>query len=97
MFKDKYAVVKAALEIAARRILANNPEVAVVIEAICSLSKSGSLEDIATDLLADQELFQKDPLLMADAKTILTLLGLDVDSIDAPKTKALLGKLCSMV
>ena len=97
MFKDKYAVVKAALEIAARRILANNPEVAVVIEAICALSTSGNLEDIATELLADQELFQKDPLLMADAKTILTLLGLDVDAIDAPRTKALLGKLCSMV
>ena len=97
MFKDKYAVVKAALEIAARRILANNPEVAVVIEAICSLSQSGGLEDIATELLADQELFQKDPLLLADAKTILTLLGLDVNTIDAPKTKALLGKLCSMV
>ena len=97
MFKDKYAVVKAALEIAARRILANNPEVAVVIEAICSLSQSGGLEDIATELLADQELFQKDPLLLADAKTIITLLGLDMAVIDAPKTKALLGKLCSMV
>ena len=96
--EDIYAVAKAAAEIAVRRVIANNPKVAVPMKLICALVVAGEMDDLLK-MIADNnpKLFSKDPLLMADIKTILALIGFMDVTIDRPKLEAITGHVCKMI
>lgn len=95
---DKYGAQKAVLRIAARRLLAANPEAAIVLKSVCLLQNKGHISDLV-DLVEQNNasIFQKDPMLKEDIKDILVLLGLDEISPDIIKFKALIPVVCDLV
>lgn len=96
--KDVYATVKGIAEIAVRRGLANNPKYAMPLKLICQLVSAGEVDDLV-DMVAknNPKLFSKDPLLAADIKTIVGILGLADVKVDNAKLNAVTAHICGMI
>lgn len=101
---DEYAAVKIALKIAVRRLVGvgvQNSKAGQILALICAGVRAvdgEQYDDVVVDVL-DQYVtdFDDDPMLKADIKDILLLMGLGEVNVDIPKVDAVLDTVCSLV
>lgn len=93
---------KALLRIVARRVLSSYPGSSEILKAICVTAKerseNGNLGDIGVDIANRySDVFAKDPLLAADIKDILSIIGVNAAVPDFGLVTDMSGVLCSLI
>lgn len=92
---------KAMIRIVARRILAAYPEAALAIGVVCDAvheADGANLLELANQAVADHtDLYDKDPMLAADVKDLMALIGIEAPRVNLGEVKELMKEVCSLV
>ena len=101
---DQYAAIKVALEIAVRRMVGvsiQNSKEGQILALICAgvrAAEGDQYDDVVVEVMDEYtDWFEEDPLLKADIKSILQLMGLGDVPVDIPKVDAVLDTVCALV
>jgi hypothetical protein len=98
--KDKYRVFAVAASVIVSRVITNNPKYSAPLKMICELVLGDGVMDGVLNIVVahNRSMFDKDPALLKDFKSILAIMGLEGhDVIDEARVKMVASEICTLL